>query len=140
MESSQTKSWDQIRVRLAERDPNVLNEYLDTLSAADLIRALFRLDEDERRALLMAVSPSMAAEIIEATPERVAVDLIEALPIADAAAIVSELASDERADLLGTMPDEEVQVIKTAIHEVKAMLKHGLAAAAPLPGGATRGG
>ena len=120
MESSQAKSWDQIRVRLAERDPNALNEYLDTLSAADLIRALFRLGDDERRALLMAVSPSTAAEIIEATPERVAVDLIEALPTADAAAIVSELASDERADLLGTMPDEEVQVILDELDESTA--------------------
>jgi len=111
LDSAHIETWDQIRNYLARNDGPALNDFLENLSGAEVVRALFRLESDEQRQLLMAVPPSAAAEIIEASPDSKAVDLIEALPSTDAAAIMAEMASDDQADLLGELPDEDLEAI-----------------------------
>ena len=120
MERSPIQTWDQIRSYLAESDTPGLNAYLETLSGAEVVRALFRLTVDEQRELLMAVPAAAAAEIIEVSPDSKAVDLIESLPSAEAAAIVLKMASDEQADVLGELPGEDLEAILEEMEEATA--------------------
>lgn len=92
---------------LIHADPAAVDAYLASLSGADVVRAMFRLDEDERNAVLMALAPKTAAEFIEDVPDEVAADLIEALPVEEAASIVDALPRHERADVLAEVEDAD---------------------------------
>ncbi len=113
---------DIVEVEPAERlktlvadDPNAIDAYLATLSGADVVRAMFRLQSEERHAILLAVAPETAAEFIEDVPDEVAADLIEALPAAEAASIVTALPSHEQADVLAEIEDAEMNRILGAM-------------------------
>lgn len=62
-------------------DPGAIDGYLATLSGPDVVRTMFRLAEDERQVVLVALAPETAAEFIEDVPDEVAADLIEGLPV-----------------------------------------------------------
>lgn len=109
--------------RLVVADRSAIDAYLATLSGADVVRAMFRLDEDERHAVLTALAPEQAAEFIEDVPDEVAADLIEALPAAEAASIVTALPSHQQADLLAEVEDAEM-------HEILGAMSPDSAAAA----------
>ena len=96
-------------------DPAAIDGYLATLSGADVVRTMFRLDEDERHAVLVALAPETAAEFIEDVPDEVAADLIEGLPVADAASIVTALPHHERADVLAEVEDDDLDRILDAL-------------------------
>lgn len=100
---------------LVAHDPDAIDCYLATLSGADVVRAMFRLESEERHAILVAVAPETAAEFIEDVPDEVAADLIEALPVADAASIVTALPSHEQADVLAEVEDEDMHRILGAM-------------------------
>ena len=100
---------------LVAHDPVAIDRYLATLSGADVVRAMFRLESEERHAILMAVAPETAAEFIEDVPDEVAADLIEALPVAEAASIVTALPSHEQADVLAEVEDEDMHRILGAM-------------------------
>ena len=100
---------------LVANDPDAIDAYLATLSGADVVRAMFRLESEERHAILVAVEPETAAEFIEDVPDEVAADLIEALPAAEAASIVTALPSHEQANLLAEVEDEDVDRILGAM-------------------------
>ncbi len=85
---------------LIEDDPGAIDAYLATLPGADVVRAMFRLDELERHAVLAALMPETAAEFIVDVPDEVAAQLIEGLPVAEAASILTALPGHEQADLL----------------------------------------
>lgn len=88
-------------------DPVAVDAYLATLSGADVVHAMFRLNEDERQAVLSVLAPETAAEFIEDVPDEVAADLIEGMPVQDAASIVTALPSHERADVLAEVEEED---------------------------------
>jgi magnesium transporter len=111
MENDAVPTWEHLRALLMEDRATELDSYLATLSGAETVRALFRLDEAEQRQLLTSVSPSSAAEIMEDVPDEIGADLIETLSVEDAASIVAEMASDERADLLGAVEEEDLDAI-----------------------------
>ena len=96
-------------------DPGAIDGYLATLSGPDVVRTMFRLDEDERFAVLVALAPETAAEFIEDVPDEVAADLIEGLPVADAASIVTALPGHERADVLAEVEDDDRDRILDAL-------------------------
>ena len=100
---------------LVASDPGAIDGYLATLSGADVVRAMFRLESEERHAILRVVEPETAAEFIEDVPDEVAADLIEALPADDAASIVTALPSHERADVLAEVEDEDMDRILGAM-------------------------
>ena len=105
---------------LVANDPEAIDAYLATLSGAEVVRAMFRLESDERHAILVAVAPETAAEFIEDVPDEVAADLIEALPVAEAASIVTALPSHEPADVLAEVEDEDVDRILGAMSPASA--------------------
>ncbi len=100
---------------LIDADPARIDGYLATLSGADVVRTMFRLTEDERHAVLVALAPETAAEFIEDVPDEVAADLIEGLPVADAASIVTALPHHERADVLAEVEDDDLDRILDAL-------------------------
>jgi len=121
MASETLQSWDQIRDLISSSAPgHDIETYLDGLEPAELVRAIFRLNPDEQRALLTAVSPEKAAELIDELPDTHAADLIDDLPAHEAAAIVEELASDDRADLLAEMEHHEAEAILEHLDEEDA--------------------
>ena len=106
LDTAQVEPFARLRTLIAD-DPVAVDAYFATLSGADVVRAMFRLDEDERQAILSALAPEIAAEFIEDVPDDVAADLIEALPVQDAASIVTALPSHERADVLAEVEEED---------------------------------
>ena len=106
MDTAQVEPFARLRALIVD-DPVAVDAYLATLSGSDVVRAMFRLGEDERQAILSALAPETAAEFIEDVPDEVAADLIEALPVRDAASIVTALPSHERADVLAEVEDED---------------------------------
>ena len=106
MDTAQVEPFARLRTLIVD-DPVAVDAYLATLSGSDVVRAMFRLGEDERQAILSALAPETAAEFIEDVPDEVAADLIEALPVRDAASIVTALPSHERADVLAEVEDED---------------------------------
>lgn len=112
---------------LVANDRGAIDRYLATLSGADVVRAMFRLEATDRHAILLAVEPETAAEFIEDVPDEVAADLIEALPVAEAASIVTALPSHEQADVLAEVDDEDMHRILGAMapesaREARALL------------------
>ena len=105
-----------VRLRdLLAEDPDRIDEFLGTLSGTDAMRAMFRLPEDERQAVLKALSVDAAAEFMEDVPDPVAADMIEALPAQAAASIVAAMPSDEQTDLLAEVESDEVGRILDAM-------------------------
>jgi magnesium transporter len=92
-----------------------LGPYIDTLTPAEVARAISRLGREDQTALLTLLDSEEAADILEEVPEAQAGDLIEELPAGRAAAIVEEMHSDERADLLASIDHDDAEAILRAM-------------------------
>ncbi len=97
-----------------------LEEYVDSLSAADTAWAMEHLDGDERREVLAAMTPRAAAELIEEVPDAQSAELIEALETAEAAAILNVLPSDDQADLIAELEDPRAEAVLAAMDPEEA--------------------
>ena len=126
-----------VRLRdLLAEDPDRIDEFLGTLSGADAMRAMFRLPEDERQAVLKALSVDAAAEFMEDVPDPVAADMIEALPAQAAASIVAAMPSDEQTDLLAAVESDEVgRILDAMAPDTAAWARTSLAFAPDSAGG-----
>lgn len=96
MEIAELEPAARLKTLVAD-EPDAIDRYLATLSGADVVRAMFRLESEERHAILLAVEPETAAEFIEDVPDEVAADLIEALPVAEAASTILWILADSTA-------------------------------------------
>jgi magnesium transporter len=112
---------DQIRSLLRDNNPpSALESLFDTLTASELIQAVFHLTPGEQRSLLSIISPERAAALIEDLPDGHAADLIEDMPARDAATIVGEMASDQRVDMLAELDEEDAAAILEHLDEEDA--------------------
>ena len=114
------KPWDQIEALIQEADAARLDSFLDTLSPAQVARAISRLDDDVQAALLSLLEPEDAADLIEELSDVQGADIIEELPATRAAAIVDEMDSDHRADVLGEMDKGDAEAILRAMDPEEA--------------------
>lgn len=105
------KPWEAINILVSDANGDELHEYLDTLTPAEIARAITRLEEDTQANLLTLLEPEDAADLIEELPDAQGADLIEDLPVEQAAAIVDEMDSDHRADLLGDLDESDAEAI-----------------------------
>jgi magnesium transporter len=103
--------WDELRRLLAAGRREDIVPFLSSLAPGETARAVSRLEEDERHALLTLLDPEEAAGLLDSLPQFEAADMIEELPARQAAAIVEELPSDQQADLLGDLEDHEAEAI-----------------------------
>ncbi len=107
----QAKPWERLLELLAEENPQVLADYLDTLTSDETLRAVFRLTPEEQSRLLTALPVEDAAELIDEVPETHAAGLLDSLEPGEAASIVGELPSDQAADVLGELDEEDLEEI-----------------------------
>ncbi len=114
------KPWEKM-IELARRSSNVrLEEYVESLSTADIGWALERLDPEERREVLAAMTPEAAAELIEEVHDVQSAELLETLETAEAAAIFNLLPSADQADLIAELPAPEAEAVLAAMDPVEA--------------------
>lgn len=106
-----SEPWVKLQELAASSDGEKLRAYVESLTPSEALRAIFRIDPEERQSVLMVLSPSDAADLIEEIPDEHAADIIEQLPASDAAAILNEMDSDDQADLLGEMDGDDAEAI-----------------------------
>ncbi len=116
-----TNVRDDIRDLLESGNRMTIEEYLDQLSSADSIHAVFNLTADEQRSLLSMISAEKAADLVDDMPGGHVADLIENMPVSLAAPIVEEMASDQRADVLGEMDKEDAETILDHLDDEDAL-------------------
>lgn len=114
------KPIDFTRQLLEQDNKEKLATYVESLSAADLIYLMNKLNRREQQKLLTMISPLSAAILIEELPEAQAVDIIEDMETGSAAAIMNEMMSDERADLMMELDDKDAEAILTEMNPEKA--------------------
>jgi len=117
---SEPAPWERLRNLIAGRRGGEILPFLVSLAPGESARAIDRLEEDERTALLTLLPPDDAAAVLDALPDTEAVDLLDELPPADAAAIVSELPSNQQADLLGHLDVGEAEAILAEMGPARA--------------------
>ncbi|MDX1429666.1 MAG: magnesium transporter [Rhodothermales bacterium] len=97
-----------------------LDEFVNSLSAADIAWALERLDSEERREILAAMTPGAAADLIEEVPDVQSAELIEELDTSQAAAILNVLPSAYQADLVAALPAHRAEAVLAAMDPEEA--------------------
>jgi len=109
----ETVEAQQALVELLEKGApgEAIEELLDSLDSEEIVRAVFRLKEDQQRDLLKSIAPDRAAELIDYLPDTMVADLIDDMSAHEAAAIVEEMASDDRADLLAELDKGDAEAI-----------------------------
>lgn len=110
-ETYREKPWERIEALIQEGDAEKLDGHLDTLTPAQVARAISRLGDDAQAALLTLLEPEDAADLIEELSDVQGADIIEELPAPRAAAIVDEMDSDHRVDVLGEMDRGDAEAI-----------------------------
>jgi len=103
--------WEELKRLLTEGRRDEIVPFLASLATGETARAVNRLDDEERHALLTMIQPEEAAGLLDALPDLEAAGMIEDLSAREAAAIVEEMPSDHQADLLGDLEDREAQAI-----------------------------
>jgi magnesium transporter len=129
--ASVLESWDHLSNLLDEGRVSEIAPFLDSLPPGETARALSRLDDERRQALLAALPPDRVAEILDALPDPQAADFLEDMPVEQAAAVVDELPSDEQADLLGQLEEHEAEAILDQMEAEEATTARRLLRYAP---------
>ena len=110
-EVTQTDPWVRIEELIRAGDAAALQAFIEQLPAADVTRAVARLDDTNQADLLTILHPEAAADLLEDLSDAQGADIIEELPAEHAAAIVEELDSDHRADILGELHTQDAHAI-----------------------------
>jgi magnesium transporter len=110
-ENEVIQPWDRISKLLQQEDRQLLEDYIESISARDLVRALSHMNMEEQTRLLSLLSPDYSAYLLEEIPEVQASKLIRTLPVAEAAVILNEMQSSEQADLLAALSEVNAEAI-----------------------------
>lgn len=96
---------------LSQSDPKRIKEYLEQLTAQEIIFALSHLSKEEQVELLHLLEPRNAADIIDDIPYVQGVDILNELDNHKAAAIIQELDSANQADILADLDSDKAESI-----------------------------
>ena len=103
--------WERLESLIQSQDSDGVEQFVDTLSAAEQELLASRLDEEDMLALLALLSSDAAADFLENLPDEQAADIVEELAPEDAAEILDEMESDDQADVLGALEAEDAEAI-----------------------------
>lgn len=92
-------------------DQEAILAMLDRMGNADEVLAFSRLPEDARGALLLLLGPERAADLVHVLPEPLATEAFDALEPAEAARILELMPSNEQADVIGDLDEEDARLI-----------------------------
>ncbi|MFQ5598787.1 MAG: magnesium transporter [Nitrospiria bacterium] len=112
--------WETLKNLIEKNDAKQLVDFLDRLSPAETARVVSRLDEDNRKRLLVLLSPEDAADILHDLPDVQAADMIEEIAPEEAAAIIDRMPGDEQADILGDVESSNLEAILDAMPQKEA--------------------
>jgi magnesium transporter len=96
---------------LNQSDSEGIKDYLEHLTAQEIIFALSHLSKDEQVDLLHVLEPENAAGIIDDIPYVQGVDILNELDTSKAAAIIQELDSANQADILADLDASKAESI-----------------------------
>src|SRR5688572_11530306 len=130
-ETADLRPWDSLVEIAQSGDAQQLGAFIDSLPAAEAVRAISRLDSEDQSKVLTAMGPQRAAVLIEESPTPQAAELIEQLKPQEAAAIISELPSDEQADLITSLSAVDAEAILSEMGPDEAAEARKLASYAP---------
>lgn len=100
---------EELKVPTSEEEAEALKEYLEEQHPEDIAEYLETLDErEEQAALIQVLEPEDAAEVLFAIDDKeLMVSILLELPRNMASAIANEIPSDEAADMLEDLDDNE---------------------------------
>jgi magnesium transporter len=87
-------------LELLEESPGAIAAETEELHPADLADVAELLPREQVHALLAALPPARAADVLEYLDEELRTELLEQLPAEQAAALVSQMTPDDRTDVL----------------------------------------
>jgi magnesium transporter len=121
------KSLQKILKMIKERDTN-LNEFFQNLHPSDFAEVVEDLTDEQKQELFDLLSDEEAALVIQEMEEIDQVVLFQLLTRKRASGILKEMSSDDAADLLGEMPEEEAKELLTLIdddaEEIRGLMKY----------------
>lgn len=100
---------------LLDDSPTLVAAETEELHAADLADIAELIPRDKVPALLAALPPQRAADVLEYLDEELRAEVLEAMSARQAAALVSEMTPDDRADTLEEIEEERAEEILAAI-------------------------
>ncbi len=100
---------------LLDDSPTAVGTETEELHAADLADVAELLPRDKVPALLAALPPQRAADVLEYLDEELRAEVLEAMSARQAAALVTEMTPDDRADTLEEIEEERAEEILAAI-------------------------
>ena len=106
-----TRPWERLHELLQAGDAQAVGAFIESLPVAEAVRAVSRLDAEERTRVMGMLTARQAAAVVGASPEAQAQDIIGRLSPRQAAAILQELPSDQVVDIIADVNDEAVQAI-----------------------------
>jgi magnesium transporter len=109
-----------VRSLLKEDKHLELTEFLESMSANEVVYLMSKLGKKEQHKLLTIINPDEAADVIEELPEAQAADIIEEMDAGNAAAIINRMNSDDRADLMIELDRKDAEAILTEMQPEEA--------------------
>ena len=100
---------------MLDDSPTLVAAETEELHAADLADIAELIPRDKVPALLAALPPQRAADVLEYLDEELRAEVLEAMSARQAAALMSEMTPDDRADTLEEIEEERAEEILAAI-------------------------
>jgi len=112
--------WNELVALARSGDRSALRAYVYELDDDDWVHAFARIDAEDRAAILAALAPEHAAELLEDVHDVHAAEAVSELAPSDAADILGALPSDDRADIVAHLSDAHADAILGAAPEETA--------------------
>lgn len=114
------RPWEDLKDQIRNNETDEIKLFLDAQESSDLVGAVGHLSEDERVKLMTLLSPEDAADLMEDIPWVQALRSIKGIEPESAAAILSEMTSDDQADFLLEMKEEDAEAIMDKMDDAEA--------------------
>jgi len=100
---------------LLEEAPDSVSAETEEMHAADLADVAAAMPRERVSALLAALSPERAADVVEYMDEELRAEVLGAMPAPQAAKLVAQMTPDDRADVLEELEEEHAEDILASI-------------------------
>lgn len=100
---------------LLEEAPDSVSAETEEMHAADLADVAAAMPRERVPALLAALSPERAADVVEYMGEELRAEVLGAMPAPQAAKLVAQMTPDDRADVLEELEEEHAEDILASI-------------------------